>query len=312
MDLYKSGSDIVRFAVESDVQIIADNMRESDKNEVWASDNITPIQAVSISFRNSAAAWTVVSEGKPVAMFGVCPIFWAGKEANVFLLATKDFCNISGKFLKRSRAFIKLMLECYPVLYNYVDCRNTQSIEWLEFCGAKFNPAEPFGIERKMFQYFEFRDELALIASKELMRNQIVALEEQMKEIAGSRVGDCLPLKHSFVDGAYVREIFMPKGMLLTSKIHKITHPYFVMKGDVSVLTEEGVLRIKGPFSGITKAGTKRVLYIHEDTIWITVHITKETELAKIEEEIIARSFSELPEHIKSSGLVDAIGIMED
>ena len=101
------------------------------------------------------------------------------------------------------------------------------------------------------------------------------------------------PLKHTFVDGAYVREIFMPKGTLIVSKLHKITHPYFVMKGDVSVLTEQGIVRIKAPYSGVTRAGTKRVLYIHEDCIWITVHITKETDLEKIEEEIIAKTYEE-------------------
>jgi len=81
---------------------------------------------------------------------------------------------------------------------------------------------------------------------------------------------------------------------LLTSKIHKITHPYFVLKGDVSVLTEEGVIRIKAPYSGITKAGTKRVLYCHEETVWTTIHITKETNIEKIEEEVIAKTFDDV------------------
>jgi hypothetical protein len=88
----------------------------------------------------------------------------------------------------------------------------------------------------------------------------------------------------------------MPKGALLTSKIHKVTHPYFVLKGEVSVLTEKGIQRIKAPYSGITPAGTKRILYIHEETVWTTVHVTKEKDLEKIEEEVIANSFDDLPE----------------
>lgn len=133
------------------------------------------------------------------------------------------------------------------------------------------------------------------------VRNVIQATEDKMLKIPGAMVGDCFPLKHIFADGCYVREITMPKGMLLTSKIHKVTHPYFVLKGDVSVLTEEGVVRIKAPFSGITKAGTKRILYIHEETIWTTVHVTKHKDIKKIEKQIIAKDYcdKQLPDWAK-------------
>jgi len=126
------------------------------------------------------------------------------------------------------------------------------------------------------------------------VRGKILEFEDKLRNLPGAMVGDCFPLKHTFVDGAYVREITMPKGALLTSKIHKIRHPYFVLKGEVSVLTENGVIRIKAPYSGITEAGTKRVLFIHEDTVWTTVHITNETDLEKIEKQIIAENYEEL------------------
>ena len=146
-----------------------------------------------------------------------------------------------------------------------------------------------------------------IIISKEEVRERILAFEKKLRSIPGSMVGDCFPLKHTFVDGAYVREITMPKGALLTSKIHKVCHPYFVLKGDVSVLTEKGVQRIKAPYSGITPAGTKRILYIHEETVWTTVHVTKEKDLEKIEEEIIANNFDELTDESDKSKLLDWI-----
>ena len=125
-------------------------------------------------------------------------------------------------------------------------------------------------------------------------RDKICLFEEKLSRLPGSTFGDCFPLKHTFATGLYIREITMPKGALLTSKIHKITHPYFVLSGEVSVITEKGKVRIKAPYSGITLAGTKRILYIHEETVWVTVHKTDETDLEKIEEEIIAKSFDEL------------------
>lgn len=102
------------------------------------------------------------------------------------------------------------------------------------------------------------------------------------------------PVKHSFGEGCYVREWNSPPGMLVVSKLHKIAHPYFILEGDISVATEDGLQRIKAPHYGITPAGTKRVLYTHSQTKWVTVHVTEETDIEKIEAEIIAADPSEL------------------
>lgn len=83
------------------------------------------------------------------------------------------------------------------------------------------------------------------------------------------------PLIHRFTPGLYIREILMPKDTLLTSLKHLTTHPFFIMKGDISVWYHDApVQRYKAPYTGITHAGTRRLLYAHEDTIWTTVHIT--------------------------------------
>jgi hypothetical protein len=133
---------------------------------------------------------------------------------------------------------------------------------------------------------------------RQKVRQAIMAIQGKISQMPGAIFGDnpICPLKHTFVDGAYVREMFAPKGMLIVTKIHKITHPYFILKGEVSVLTEEGVVRLKAPYSGITKAGTKRIVYVHEDTIWITVHVTNETDIAKIEEQVIAKDYKQFDE----------------
>jgi hypothetical protein len=142
-------------------------------------------------------------------------------------------------------------------------------------------------------------------------RKKIMLVEEVIKNIPEAMNGDCFPLKHTFVPGMYIREITMPKGALLTSKIHKCEHPYFIIKGDVSVATEQGAVRIKAPFAGITPAGTKRLLYIHEETVWITVHRTDDTDLEKIEEQVIAKSFDELDNVIEIENFVKEIKLCE-
>ena len=101
------------------------------------------------------------------------------------------------------------------------------------------------------------------------------------------------PVKHSFADGCYIREIFNPANELLVTKIHKKEHPFFLMQGEMSILTEDGVKHLKAPYHGITKPGTKRIIYTHSDCIFITVHATEETDVAKIEEQVIAKDFSD-------------------
>lgn len=126
-------------------------------------------------------------------------------------------------------------------------------------------------------------------------REKIKLLEDTLCKHPDAKFADnACPLKHTFADNLYIREITMPANTVVTSKIHKTNHPFFVLRGDVSVVTEEGVVRIKAPYWGITKAGTKRALHIHEETVWITVHSTKETDLKKIEEEVIAKNYKEL------------------
>lgn len=106
---------------------------------------------------------------------------------------------------------------------------------------------------------------------------------------------DC-PLKHTFEDGFYVREIFMPKGSLITSKIHKTRHPYFVTEGVVSVWVNGGQeLLIKAPAEGITEPGTRRILYIHENCKWVTFHLNPDNEdLEGIEDRIIEKHINPL------------------
>lgn len=83
---------------------------------------------------------------------------------------------------------------------------------------------------------------------------------------------DC-PVKHMFTDGMYIREIFMPAGSLITSKIHNTQHPYTVSYGVAAVSIDgQEWYEITAPYTGITQPGTRRVLYILEDCIWTTYH----------------------------------------
>lgn len=140
-------------------------------------------------------------------------------------------------------------------------------------------------------------DEIELIPNKAEFRVKIVEFENSCKEINGYIEGEekdkFNPLKHTFVNGLYVREILMPAGQLIITKIHKVEHPFFIVKGKVSILSENGIQYIEAPYSGITKPGTKRIMYTHEDTILITVHATDKKTPEEVEEDVIAKNFED-------------------
>lgn len=139
--------------------------------------------------------------------------------------------------------------------------------------------------------------------SKEISRREILEFEKSLSKVEGVVKGDTeqCPLKHSFSDGIYVREIFIPKDSVIVGKIHKHEHPNFLMKGDVLVFTESGGEElIKAPCSMISEAGTKRVLLALTDLVWITIHEnpTNTRDIEELENMIIAKTFEEFDEFI--------------
>lgn len=96
------------------------------------------------------------------------------------------------------------------------------------------------------------------------------------------------PITHKFTPNMYIREIFMPAGSIVTSALHLTTHPFFILKGDVSVwYYDVPIERYKAPYSGITKAGTRRLLYNHEDTIWVACYATHLTDIDEITKSLV-------------------------
>lgn len=111
------------------------------------------------------------------------------------------------------------------------------------------------------------------------------------------------PLVHRFTNKMYIREIFMPKGTLVTSKIHKSQHPYCVSKGVVSVKIDSGEwVTIEAPFTGITEIGTRRVLLIHEDCIWTTFHVNKDNckDISTLENRLLYKYKNKLLKNINT------------
>lgn len=79
----------------------------------------------------------------------------------------------------------------------------------------------------------------------------------------------------------------IPAGTVATGKVHKTLHLNILSQGDVSVLTEDGMKRIQAPCTIVSPPGTKRAVYAHTDVVWTTIHGTHETDLEKLEADLI-------------------------
>ena len=172
----------------------------------------------------------------------------------------------------------------------------------------------PLTREQSRAQFVKITNELGLIHSFDFdevwdvgleirrrneFRENISDLEKAILESSGGMSGELLnkvnPVKHTFAGGCYVREIYNPANELIVTKIHKKEHPFFLMKGEMSILTEEGIQHIKAPYQGVTKPGTKRAIYTHEECIFITVHATDGTTIEEVEDEVICTKYEDLP-----------------
>lgn len=122
------------------------------------------------------------------------------------------------------------------------------------------------------------------------MRDKLALLEQTIGE-SGAAVE--LPVQHHFARGVYARELFIPKGTVLVGKIHKFSQINVVTRGEISVLTDTGIRRVRAGEVIVSGPGTKRAGYAHEDTVWLTIHGTHETDLERLEDELIAANFEE-------------------
>ena len=123
----------------------------------------------------------------------------------------------------------------------------------------------------------------ALAAGGAPTRAQLMRFEEQIRGLPPV----AYETVHTYGPGFYARTIRMKAGTFLTGKVHATEHIFIVSEGDITVATEEGVRRVGAGFQAVCKAGLKRAGYCHADTVCTNVHITTETDLAKLEAVLI-------------------------
>jgi hypothetical protein len=125
-------------------------------------------------------------------------------------------------------------------------------------------------------------------------RNRIDRFHEALEEIStGNEVAELNDngLKEYIVGGAYIRELFMPAGMFIVSRIWKQSRFWIVPFGEMTFTTEMGTQRIAGPYRGELLPGSKAAIYTHQDTLIFAITGTKSQHLSEMEDEVTTMDY---------------------
>lgn len=106
-------------------------------------------------------------------------------------------------------------------------------------------------------------------------------------------------VNHFFAPGLYARALSRRAGAFIIGHRHKKEHMNILLSGRLRIFMDGKVTEIVGPsVPFISKAGVRKATLALEDSTLITFHPTDETDLDKLEEEIIEKSplFKEMEE----------------
>lgn len=122
--------------------------------------------------------------------------------------------------------------------------------------------------------------------------DKVENLQEAMlnsdSELIAKGNSDMFPLKHTFAEGIYIREMFMQEGGLVIGRVHKNEHVWFLLSGELQIATDRGVEFYEGPCYVKAPAGTKRVLCAITDSIFVNVfpNPTNSTNIEELEDNL--------------------------
>lgn len=129
---------ICRFPTDMDVIHLADNLRQSDMDELAATCGLTPYEAVRLSVKASDTdflkAW--FADDQLLCIAGCSPL--SNTKAAPWLLATPLMEHYQISLTRYARKGVDDMLSRYDLLSNIIDARQKTSIKWLKSLGFIF------------------------------------------------------------------------------------------------------------------------------------------------------------------------------
>jgi len=146
----------VRGCLDGDADYIASRLRTADRQEIAANSGLPPRDAIQRCTDASVILCTVVGcSGRPCAVFGVVPC--GPITGCIWLLGTDELVSppVRRQFIAEGRVWLDRLHDFRPLLFNFVDERNTLHIRWLKWVGCTFINRHPtYGHEARPFLEF--------------------------------------------------------------------------------------------------------------------------------------------------------------
>jgi len=136
------------------IEIMAKDMRRSDKVEVSASHGHTPLQALTYSIENSEQSALAIHDDVPLAVFGVAVSNRLTGLGHPWLLSSNAIFNHKDYLLEIGPVVIADMIAVCPRLVNFVHHENRTSIKWLKSLGFIIEDPQPYGVKDEPFHKF--------------------------------------------------------------------------------------------------------------------------------------------------------------
>lgn len=136
------------------IESIAEDMRQADADEVWASNRHTPLQSLMKGWENSHYSTVAMCNGQPLVMIGLVRRDLITERGVVWMLGANKAMKYRRDFLLQTKPIIDEMLVICSYLYNMVYIKNTRSIQWLKRLGFTVDNAIPYGPAGEMFHPF--------------------------------------------------------------------------------------------------------------------------------------------------------------
>lgn len=150
----------IRRFIPSDLSELAENMRQSDIDELKASHgeqaDIRGILVKAAELSCICNTW-LDADNQVMAMFGLAPHPTEKGMGIPWVLATGKVMHFPKTFIKEGLRILASMQKISPYLINYVDVRNTSSIRYIQRLGFQLHPPRPFGVQGRLFHPFDLQ-----------------------------------------------------------------------------------------------------------------------------------------------------------
>ena len=134
---------------------IAEHMREADRIEVEASHGHTPLGALLSGFECSQDVVTAFgSSGRPLFVFGVNTGTVLSNSGVIWALGCDELLDYKYNFIMDFPLILKLLLDKYKKLENYVHVKNVVSVAWLKKVGFIMDEPVLFTHSGEYFMHF--------------------------------------------------------------------------------------------------------------------------------------------------------------